>query len=48
MADFPGTLARVLDHLGIAPPPEGLPGPPLRRQADESSARWRERFLAGA
>ncbi len=48
VADFRGTLARVLDHLGIEAPPAGLPGPPLRRQADERSARWRERFLAEA
>jgi LPS sulfotransferase NodH len=46
-ADVPGTLRRIADFAGIdmtgAPVPET---PPLRRQADDSSAEWKRRFQA--
>jgi LPS sulfotransferase NodH len=32
----------VLDHLGVGP--AAIPEPPLRRQGDDRSARWAERY----
>ena len=39
-ADYAGTLASVLDFIGVAPPPQGFGAPPLERQADERSEAW--------
>jgi trehalose 2-sulfotransferase len=41
-ADAQGTTAAVLDHIGAGP--AEIPPPPLRRQGDDRSARWVERF----
>ena len=42
--DTSGVAAEVLDHLGVAP--AEIPEPPLRRQGDDRSARWVERYRA--
>jgi trehalose 2-sulfotransferase len=36
--------AAVIDHLGVGP--AEIPEPPLRRQGDDRSARWVERYRA--
>jgi trehalose 2-sulfotransferase len=41
-ADHAGATAAVLDHLGVGP--AAIPDPPLRRQGDDRSARWAERY----
>ena len=41
-ADTQGATAAVLDHLGVGP--AEIPDPPLRRQGDDRSARWVERY----
>ncbi len=41
-ADTHGATAAVLDHLGVGP--AEIPDPPLRRQGDDRSARWAERY----
>ena len=43
-ADTSGVAAEVLDHLGVGP--AEIPEPPLRRQGDDLSARWVERYRA--
>ena len=43
-ADFRGTVARVLDFLGIKMLPEEVPVPKLQRQADARSAAWEKRY----
>ena len=43
-ADTSGVAAEVLDHLGVGP--AKIPEPPLRRQGDDLSARWVERYRA--
>ena len=40
--DAEATTASVLDHLGVGP--AAIPAPPLRRQGDDRSARWAERY----
>ena len=40
--DTSGVAAEVLDHLGVGP--AEIPEPPLRRQGDDRSARWVERY----
>lgn len=44
VADYPGTVGRVLSDLGLA----GVPVPPaeLARQADDTSREWAARFRA--
>jgi LPS sulfotransferase NodH len=42
VADTLGSTAAVLDHLGVGP--AEVPDPPLRRQSDDRSARWVERY----
>ena len=41
-ADTRATTASVLRHLGVGP--AEIPDPPLRRQGDDRSARWAERY----
>jgi len=41
-ADTQGATAAVLDHLGVGP--AEIPEPPLRRQGDDRSARWVDRY----
>jgi trehalose 2-sulfotransferase len=43
-ADTNGVTAEVIDHLGVGP--VEIPEPPLRRQGDDRSARWVERYRA--
>ena len=43
-ADTSGITSEVLDHLGVGP--AEIPEPPLRRQGDDRSARWVERYRA--
>ena len=44
----PGRAVRgILDHLGIAPPPDWRPAPRQRRQADDLNAEWVRRYHAG-
>jgi LPS sulfotransferase NodH len=43
-ADTTGVTAEVIDHLGVGP--VEIPEPPLRRQGDDRSARWVERYRA--
>lgn len=43
-ADTAGVSAEVIDHLGVGP--AEIPEPPLRRQGDDRSARWVERYRA--
>jgi LPS sulfotransferase NodH len=43
-ADTTGITSEVLDHLGVGP--AEVPEPPLRRQGDDRSARWVERYRA--
>jgi LPS sulfotransferase NodH len=40
--DATAPVAAVLEHVGIGP--AEIPEPPLRRQGDDRSARWVERF----
>jgi LPS sulfotransferase NodH len=47
-ADYEGTLTRVLAFLGRAVPPQGLPSPPLQRQADARSAELMALYQAEA
>jgi trehalose 2-sulfotransferase len=42
--DTHGAASAVLDHLGAGP--AEIPEPPLRRQGDDRSARWLERYRA--
>ncbi len=42
--DTRGATAAVLDHVGVGP--AEVPEPPLRRQGDDRSARWVERYRA--
>ena len=46
VTDVDGAVRSVLDHLGLEPP-EGYRAPPsgFRRQADEHSDQWVDRFL---
>lgn len=44
VADHAGTLRRVLDFLGVEDEVGELPEPRMRRQADDRSAEWIERF----
>jgi LPS sulfotransferase NodH len=41
-ADAAAAAGSVLDHVGAGP--ADIPAPPLRRQGDDRSARWAERF----
>src|SRR3954447_2458778 len=41
-ADTSGVTAEVIDHLGVGA--AEIPEPPLRRQGDDRSARWVERY----
>jgi trehalose 2-sulfotransferase len=43
-ADTRGVTSEVLDDLGVGP--AEIPEPPLRRQGDDRSARWVERYRA--
>ncbi len=43
-ADTSGVTSEVLDHLGVGP--AEVPEPPLRRQGDDRSERWVERYRA--
>lgn len=43
-ADTSGVTSEVLDHLGVGP--AEIPDPPLRRQGDDRSERWVERYRA--
>jgi len=43
-ADTSGVTAEVLEDLGVGP--AEVPEPPLRRQGDDRSARWVERYRA--
>jgi trehalose 2-sulfotransferase len=43
-ADTSGVTGEVIDHLGVGP--AEIPDPPLRRQGDDRSARWVERYRA--
>ena len=43
-ADTSGVTSEVLDHLGVGP--AEIPDPPLRRQRDDRSERWVERYRA--
>jgi LPS sulfotransferase NodH len=43
-ADTHAATSAVLDHLGAGP--ATIPEPPLRRQGDDRSARWLERYRA--
>jgi LPS sulfotransferase NodH len=43
-ADTSGVTSEVLDDLGVGP--AEVPEPPLRRQGDDRSARWVERYRA--
>jgi LPS sulfotransferase NodH len=40
--DYPGTMRRVVDFLGVS---GSIPPPPLRKQADATTEEWVERFL---
>jgi trehalose 2-sulfotransferase len=42
--DTHAATSAVLDHLGVGP--AEVPDPPLRRQGDDRSARWVERYRA--
>ncbi len=42
--DTRAATSAVLDHLGVGP--AEVPEPPLRRQGDDPSARWVERYRA--
>jgi LPS sulfotransferase NodH len=44
VVDTHAATAAVLDHLGAGP--ATIPEPPLRRQGDDRSARWLERYRA--
>lgn len=45
LAADPGlVVGRVLEELGIAPPPGGVPRPAMRRQADARSQEWARRY----
>jgi LPS sulfotransferase NodH len=43
-ADTSAATAAVIDLLGVGP--AEIPEPPLRRQGDDRSARWVERYRA--
>ena len=43
-ADTNGVTSRVIDQLEVGP--AEIPDPPLRRQRDDQSARWVERYRA--
>jgi trehalose 2-sulfotransferase len=43
-ADTSAVTSAVIDHLGVGP--AEIPEPPLRRQGDDRSARWVERYRA--
>jgi LPS sulfotransferase NodH len=45
-ANFEGSVLNVLDFLGIAREGVTVAAPRLRRQADDRSVEWEERFLA--
>ena len=42
--DAHANVSAVLEHIGAGP--AAIPEPPLRRQGDDRSARWVERFRA--
>jgi trehalose 2-sulfotransferase len=43
--DLPGSVARVLDELGVERQPSDEPGQPLSRQSDELSESWVQSYL---
>jgi LPS sulfotransferase NodH len=46
IANYESSVSHVLDFLGIVHDGASLPPPRLRRQADDRSAEWEERFIA--
>jgi LPS sulfotransferase NodH len=47
-ADVAGAVRAVCEHLGVALPEGAVPEAPLRRQADELSEAWVERYESDA
>ena len=45
VADYPGTIRQVMDHLGLQGGFRELPQPGFRRQADGLNDRWTDRFV---